>query len=108
MSFPSLSGVVSKHVGPFFYAIWCSSHRAQKLTSAHLKSSPQSSAENDLFVKEDTESIGKLGQQKSDMIAENLDRMAAAHLAVESHDGDIEKSQSLKKESHFGRKKHQL
>ena len=54
---------------------------------------PQSSAENELFVKEDTESRGKLGQQKSDMIAENLDRMAAAHLAVESHDGDIEKSQ---------------
>ena len=49
--------------------------------------------EKELFAKDEIESGRKLGQQKSDTIAKNLDRMAAAHLAVESHDGDIEKCQ---------------
>ena len=49
--------------------------------------------EKELFAKDEIESGRKLGQQKSDTIAKNLDRMAAAHLAVERHDGDIEKCQ---------------
>lgn len=47
--------------------------------------------EKELFGKDNIESGNKLGQQKSDTIAKNLDHMAAAHLAVKSHDADIEK-----------------
>lgn len=47
--------------------------------------------EKELFTKDDTACGNKLGQQKNDTIAKNLDRMAAAHLAVESHCADIEK-----------------
>ena len=49
--------------------------------------------EKELFTKDDIASGSKLGQQKKDTIAKNLDRMAAAHLAVESHDAEVEKCQ---------------
>lgn len=49
--------------------------------------------EKELFANDDIESGSKLGQQKSDTIAKNLDPMAAAHLTVESHDAEIEKCQ---------------
>lgn len=49
--------------------------------------------EKELFAIDDIECGNKLGQQKSDTIAKNLDRMAAAHSAVESHDADIENCQ---------------
>ena len=49
--------------------------------------------EKELFTKDDIACGNKLGQQKNDTIAKNLDRMAAAHLAVESHCADIEKCQ---------------
>ena len=49
--------------------------------------------EKELFAKDDIESGSKLGQQKSDTIGKNLERMAAAHLAVESHDADIQACQ---------------
>ena len=54
-----------------------------------------------LFAKDDIESGSKLGQQKSDTISKNLERMAAAHLAVESHDADI---QACQKEFKRGKK----
>ena len=40
--------------------------------------------EKELFAKDNMENGSKLGQQKSGTIAKNLDRMAAAHLAVKS------------------------
>ena len=49
--------------------------------------------EKELFTKDDIASGSKLGQQKEDTIAKNLDRMAAAHLAVENHDAEVEKCQ---------------
>ena len=49
--------------------------------------------EKELFTKDDIASGSKLWQQKKDTIAKNLDRMAAAHLAVESHDAEVEKCQ---------------
>lgn len=47
-------------------------------------------SEKELFDKEDLASGKKLGKQKQETLPSNLDRMAAAHSAVEAIDADME------------------
>ena len=60
--------------------------------------------ERELRFNEDPTSASKLGQQKKETLGKNLERMTAAHLALEGHDAKVEelkrgnKSSALKRE----------
>ena len=60
--------------------------------------------ERELRFNEDPTGASKLGQQKKETLGKNLERMTAAHLALEGHDAKVEelkrgnKSSALKRE----------
>ncbi len=62
-------------------------------------------SERELFSDDDPTSASRLGKQKKETLGKNLDRMAAAHEAVERHDANIEKYKKEKEANALKRAK---